>query len=184
MKLIRRKRKPTPTQKALDVVGKVVRGLAAVRVLRSLYGTYRFARKVPLVLGGLGVAAIGALVARKVLGSDDGPETETWSPQASSAPAGATAPAPASPPPAAPAPVSPPPVAPAPEPAAEPQPAPELTPNPAETAGTGSPPVAGDTPEPPSVPTTDDAAEDAPPAGAGAGPEDDVVAVDDEDEPK
>ena len=116
MKLIRRKPQPTPAQQALGIVSKVVRGLAAVRVARSAYGTYKFARRLPLLLGGLGVVAGGVLLARKLKGGGDGPQVETWSPPSSSAPA----PAPSTD-------------------AHDASVVPELEPNPAETAATGSP---------------------------------------------
>jgi len=134
MKLIRRKRKPTPAQKALDILRTVLRGLAAVRVARSAYGTYKFARRLPLLLA-LAVAAAGAAVAaRKLRGGGDGPEVETWSPPPASTAAtnGGSATTPPAPSAAATAPA-------APEPDRSPEP--ELHANPAETAATGTPPV-------------------------------------------
>lgn len=112
MKLIRRKRKPTPAQKALDIARTGVRGLVAVRLARSAFKTYRFARRLPLLIG---LGAVGAVIARKLRGGGDA-QTETWSPATPGTPATTGAPSPA----------------------------PELTPNPAETAGTGTPPVGGD----------------------------------------
>jgi hypothetical protein len=162
MKLIRRKRKPTPTQQGLDILKKVVRGLAAVRVARTAFKTYKFARHLPqiafaLVLGGAVFAA-----ARRLKQRGAGPETETWSPSTSPAP---------SPPPASSAPVASAatngggaPIA-ADAGAAgdaagadqDTSPEPELHANPAETAATGTPPVElAEAGEPPHVEPADD----------------------------
>jgi hypothetical protein len=181
MKLIRRKPKPTPAEQALGVVSKVVRGLAAVRVARSAYGTYKFARRLPLVLGGLGVVAGAVLLSRKLRGGGDAPQTETWSP------ASAPAPAPAARRPRRPRPPAPrPPVdgdhagqrrartrrADTPDTAV----VPELEPNPAETAGTGSPEPELIEDEPATPPTVsaiaDETVADAPGASAEADTED------------
>ncbi len=78
MKLIRRKKKPTPAQQALEYVKLGVRGLVAVRVARNAFKTYKFARKLPLIAAGL---AIAALVARKARSGGGGDATEAqWTP--------------------------------------------------------------------------------------------------------
>jgi hypothetical protein len=152
MKLIRRKRKPTPAQKALDILRTVFRGLAAVRVARTAFKTYKIARHLPQL--GLLVAIGGAVfaVVRRLKQRGAGPETETWSPSAATPSPAAGTPSPAS---AASngAPVS------APVAAADPDPSPEpeLHANPAETAATGTPPVElAEAGEPPHVEPADD----------------------------
>jgi hypothetical protein len=160
MKLIRRKPKPTPAQQALGVVSKVVRGLAAVRVARSAYGTYRFARRLPLVLGGLGVVAGGVVLARKLKGGSGEPQTETWAPPAAATTSAAPVPS-----------------APAAEPPTDSHDAsvvPELEPNPAETAGTGSPEPELVEEDPATPPTVSAIADEEIVAET---PEDDVVAA-------
>lgn len=73
MKLIRRKKQPTPLERALGFVKLGVRGLVVVRVARNALKTYRFARRLPLLLGG---GAVAALVLRKVRGGGSAqPET-------------------------------------------------------------------------------------------------------------
>jgi hypothetical protein len=161
MKLIRRKRKPTPTQQGLDIIKKVVRGLAAVRVARTAFKTYKLARHLPQIAIALAVGGVVFAATRKLRQRDAGPETETWSPS--------TSPAPSSPPASS---------APAASAAtngggtpvaaaagatgaadadAEPSPEPELNPNPAETAATGTPPVElAEAGEPPHVEPADD----------------------------
>jgi hypothetical protein len=115
MTLIRRRQSKHPVQKALDLVRLAVRGIVAVRVARNAHKTYKFARRLPLLLGG---AAIAVLVARKLRGGKDS-EPVTYE----------------SPPPAAPRPASAP-AAQAPAPASEPAAAPTPTP---ESAGDGAP---------------------------------------------
>ena len=63
MKLLRRKREPTPVQRVLDILRAAVRGLVAVRVARSAFKTYKFARRLPLLIAlGAAGAGIAALV--------------------------------------------------------------------------------------------------------------------------
>ena len=68
MKLIRRRKSKHPVQKALDVVRLAVRGIIAVRVARNAHKTYKFARRLPLLLVGAGIAV---LVVRKLRGGGD-----------------------------------------------------------------------------------------------------------------
>lgn len=153
MKLIRRKRKPTPAQKALDIARTVLRGLAAVRIARAAFKTYKLARHLPqigllLAIGGAAFAAV-----RKLKQRSAEPETETWSPPpATASPAPSTPSTPAASSNGGSAPVA--------ASVAEPDlsPEPELNANPAETAATGTPPVelaeAGE--EPPAVEPVDE----------------------------
>ena len=70
MKLIpRRKKQPTTLEKSLAIFSKVFQALAAVRMARGALRGYRFARRLPLLLGG---AAAAAFAARKLRGSDSG----------------------------------------------------------------------------------------------------------------
>ena len=77
MKLIRRKKEPTPVEQALAYVKLAVRGLAAVRIARASFKTYKFARKLPFILGG---AAIAALVLKKKRGGGGDTSEAQWTP--------------------------------------------------------------------------------------------------------
>src|SRR4051794_32694341 len=133
MKLIRRKKDPTPVQEALRFVKLSVRALVAARMARNSLKHYRRVRRLPLLLGG---AAILALVAKllKGRGGSERPAPQPGTPPASSPP---PAPAPAA---SSPAP-----------PAAAPS---NGAPNPVETAGTGTPEPT-DAPEPPPTAAAD-----------------------------
>ena len=133
MKLLRRKSEPTTAEKVLAIFGKVVKALAAVRAARTAYGTYKFARRLPLLVGGAAVVGGIVFAARKLRGGGDSGQVETWSP-----PAPASSPSPSSSSSSTPA-------------GTGPGPGPELTPNPAETAGTGSPSPDLEPATPPSV---------------------------------
>ena len=147
MKLISRKKKPTPVQKALGFVKLGVRGLVLVRVARNAFKTYKFARRLPLILGG---GAVVALVLKKLRGGGDAqPAAQTWQPT----PATTT---PAASPPAAPAPSTP--------AAAAPTATSNGAPNPVETAATGSPEPTN-VPEPPPTVAAEDGPELSPEGG-------------------
>ena len=77
MKPIRRKKKPTPAQQALDYAKLAVRGLVAVRVARSAFSTYKLARKLPFVLGGL---ALGGVVIKLLRGRGKDSSEAQWTP--------------------------------------------------------------------------------------------------------
>ena len=71
MKLIpRRKKDPTTLEKALAIFSKVFQALAAVRMARGALRGYRFAKRLPLLLGG----AVAALFAAKKLRGGSGPD--------------------------------------------------------------------------------------------------------------
>ena len=77
MKLIpRRKKDPTPLEQGLTIFSKVFKALAAVRVARGALKGYRFAKRLPLLIGG-GVAALFA--ARKLRGSSSDAPSATSS---------------------------------------------------------------------------------------------------------
>ena len=68
MKLIRRKKSPTTFERATGYVKLGAKGLAAQRVARRALKRYRFTKRaVPLV----GLAAIGAAIAKKVRGGGE-----------------------------------------------------------------------------------------------------------------
>lgn len=94
MKLIpRRKKDPTTLEKALAIFSKVFQALAAVRMARGALKGYRFAKRLPLLVGG----AVAALFAAKKLrgGSDpDGPAAPGPAAPAQSASAGSAVPTP------------------------------------------------------------------------------------------
>jgi hypothetical protein len=107
MKLLRRKPpEPNAAQKALSVVKLAARGLVVQRVARNAFGAYKFARRLPMLIGGA-VVAVFALKKLRGSGDDAGPETWTAPPSTpapapiQTAPAAATPtppPAPATPP--------------------------------------------------------------------------------------
>jgi hypothetical protein len=86
MKLIRRKRKPTPTQQGLDILKNVVRGLAAVRVARSAFKTYKFARHLPQIAIALAVGGAVFAATRRLKQRGAGRRPRRWSPSTSPAP--------------------------------------------------------------------------------------------------
>jgi hypothetical protein len=96
MKLIRRTRKPSPAEQVLGYARLGLRGLVAQRVARRAYRNYKFARRLPVLIG---VAALAAFVAKKLKGGEEAatPATpaESPPPQPQAAPAEAPAPAPA-----------------------------------------------------------------------------------------
>jgi hypothetical protein len=77
MKLIRRKKQPTPLQQALGYAKLGVRGLVVVRVARNAFKTYKFAQKLPFILGGAAIAAFIAKKARSGGGSGDSARRRT-----------------------------------------------------------------------------------------------------------
>ena len=90
MKLIpRRKKDPTTLEKALAIVSKVFQALAAVRMARGALKGYRFAKRLPLLLGG----AVAAVFAARKLRGGSGPD-------GAAAPAPSTSSAVPTPPPA------------------------------------------------------------------------------------
>lgn len=148
MKLISRKKDPTLHERALGYVKLAVRALALVRVARTTHKGYKVARRLPLLLVGGGLIAF---VLKKVRGGG-GPEApaQTWQPT----PATTT---PSTSPPAAPG-------TSAAAPSAGTDGAPNGTPNPVETAATGTP-EPSDAPEPPPTVAGDDGPELAPKGG-------------------
>ncbi len=120
MKLIRRKQSKPPARKALDIVALVARALMAQRVARKAvkHGArgYRWARRLPYLLGGAAiVAAIAKLRSRSGGGSQanqpyqpPAPVTSSTAPTPAPTPASPAAAETSPPPPEAPeAPVSP-----------------------------------------------------------------------------
>ena len=77
MKLIRRKKKPTPLEQALGYAKLGVRGLVAARLARNAFKTYKFARKLPFIVG---AAAIAALVLKKKRGGGGDTSEAQWTP--------------------------------------------------------------------------------------------------------
>lgn len=71
MKLIpRRKKDPTTLEKSLAIFSKVFQALAAVRMARGALRGYRFAKRLPLLVGGAVVAAFAAKKLRGGSGPD------------------------------------------------------------------------------------------------------------------
>jgi hypothetical protein len=109
MNLIRRRKPKTPLQQGVDIVRLTVRALVAQRLARRAVHHYKFARRLPYLIGG----AVALAVLAKVLKSrGDAPAQEPFQPPAPVT-SSTTSPAPAAssatgPPPAAPeAPASP-----------------------------------------------------------------------------
>ena len=152
MKLLRRKPpEPNAAQKALSVVKLAARGLAVQRIARNAFGAYKFARRLPMLIGGA-VVAVFALKKLRGSGNDAGPETWTAPPSTPPAPI-QTAPAAATPTPP-PAPETPAATTPGSAAAAEKPAEPATTPDdesPVETAATGTPPVDPETDLPPAA---------------------------------
>lgn len=80
MKLISRRKSPSPPQKAFNVVKLALRGLAVQRIARNAFKAYKLVRRLPVIIGG---AAVAAFALKKLRGSGDGgPETWTAPPAA------------------------------------------------------------------------------------------------------
>jgi hypothetical protein len=75
MKLIRRRRSPTPADRAFKITKLAVRGLVAQRVARTTVKTAKWVRRLPVIAG---AAGIGYLALKKLRGSGDGGSPETW----------------------------------------------------------------------------------------------------------
>lgn len=76
MKLVRRRRAPNPAQRAYKIFRLALRGLVAQRVARRAFKTYRFARRLPLLIGG---GAIAFLLLRKLRGGNSqATPSEPW----------------------------------------------------------------------------------------------------------
>ena len=83
MKLIpRRKKDPTTLEKSLAIVSKVFQALAAVRMARGALKGYRFAKRLPLLVGG----AVAAVFAAKKLRGGSEPSTSSSMPAPPPAP--------------------------------------------------------------------------------------------------
>lgn len=83
MKLIpRRKKDPTTLEKSLTIVSKVFQALAAVRMARGALKGYRFAKRLPLLVGG----AVAAVFAAKKLRGGSEPSTSSSMPTPPPAP--------------------------------------------------------------------------------------------------
>ena len=87
MKLIpRRKKQPTTLEKSLAIFSKVFQALAAVRLARGALKGYRFAKRIPLLLGGAAVAAFAAKKLREGSGTPDAPAPSSSMPTPPPAP--------------------------------------------------------------------------------------------------
>lgn len=75
----RRKKDPTTLEKGLAIFSKVFQALAAVRIARGALRGYRFAKRLPLLIGG----AVAAVFAAKKLRGGSGSSSATSSPGSS-----------------------------------------------------------------------------------------------------
>jgi len=77
MKLLRRRKSPSPAQRGYKIFRLALRGLVAQRVARKAFKGYKFARRLPLLIG---IGAIGYLLLRTLRGSGtQATPSDTWS---------------------------------------------------------------------------------------------------------